>query len=85
MQALLADAELEAAVLKPCRQEADELDAEGEAALAQLRQAARQLLGMVSLTSGPAAAARLADVSFVRCSAIACHDGPRLSLGLLAA
>jgi hypothetical protein len=56
-------AESEAAPLKPCRQEADELDAEGEAALAQLRQAARQLLGMVSLTSGPAAAARLADVS----------------------
>ena len=54
---------VEAALLKPCRQEADELDAEGEAALAQLRQAARQLLGMVSLTSGPAAAARLADVS----------------------
>ena len=66
-QAVQADAGSDAALLEPCRQEADELDAEGEAALAQLRQAARQLLGMVSLTSGPAAAARLADVSFVQC------------------
>lgn len=45
------------------RHEAADLDAEGEAVLAQLRQAARQLLGMVSLTSGAAAATRLADVS----------------------
>jgi hypothetical protein len=65
---------VEAALPKPCRQEADELDAEGEAALAQLRQAARQLLGMVSLTSGPAAAARLADVSFLLCCSMSGSD-----------
>ena len=85
-QALQADAESQAAQSKPCRREADELDAEGEAALAQLRQAARQLLGMVSLTSGPAAAARLADVSmFVMLgNRWRRHDRPRLGIHMLA-
>lgn len=44
------------------RHDTGELDAEGQEVLAQLRRAARQLLGMVSLTSGAAAATRMADV-----------------------